>query len=343
MTKVPPYRGAGDRCPGRLRRQRRPRGPDGRDPDGPRGAGRPAALGDHGAGRADRRRAAHPDLRPGAGPHAHCCRGAAGGASPLDHPVARPGRGASWLLDVVLHPDGGASRLHLAAPGDVVEAIGPRGKVHLVEDARVHHFLGDQSFLPAAFVLAEAVRRPARAAVTLTVPGPDDRLPLDAPACAEGPVWVEAQGDDAATGLALLAASGLGAHVDGEVAYVGGEMTLASTIRSALVRDRGWPREAVLPKPYWRRGHGERPARRARPGLAAGALLDQLVELAVRRDEVGVPVPVVAAAGRPPRRRRRAARRPRCRGRPRAGPRSARSRRRPPARRRPRSRSRPAA
>jgi NADPH-dependent ferric siderophore reductase len=49
------------------------------------------------------------------------------------------------------------------------------------------------------------------------------------------------------------------------VAYVGGEMTLASTIRSALVKDHGWPREALFPKPYWRRGtanarHGE-PAR----------------------------------------------------------------------------------
>ena len=53
-------------------------------------------------------------------------------------------------------------------------------------------------------------------------------------------------------------------HVDGEVAYVGGEMTLASTIRSALVRDRGWPREAVLPKPYWRRGTAN--ARHGEPG-----------------------------------------------------------------------------
>jgi NADPH-dependent ferric siderophore reductase len=167
-------------------------------------------------------------------------------------------------LDMVLHPDGGASRLHVAAPGDVVEAIGPRGKVHLVDDAREHYFLGDQSFLPAAFVLAEAVRRPARAAVTLTVPGPDDRLALAAPACAEGPLWVDDQADDEATGLALLAASGLGEHEDGMVAYVGGEMTLASTIRSALVRDRGWPREAVLPKPYWRRGTAN--ARHGEPG-----------------------------------------------------------------------------
>jgi NADPH-dependent ferric siderophore reductase len=168
-------------------------------------------------------------------------------------------------LDVVVHPEvEGVSRLHLAAPGDVVEAIGPRGKVHLVPDARVHHFLGDQSFLPAAYAMAEAVSSPATAVVTLTVPSADDRLPVAAAAC-PGTTWVEAAGDDAATGRALLAASGLAGHEDGVVAYVGGEMTIAATIRSALVRDHGWPREALFPKPYWRRGttnarHGE-PAR----------------------------------------------------------------------------------
>jgi NADPH-dependent ferric siderophore reductase len=169
-------------------------------------------------------------------------------------------------LDVVVHPEvAGASGLHLAAPGDVVEAIGPRGKVHLVPQAREHHFLGDQSFLPAAYAMAEAVVGPATAVVTLTVPSADDRLPLSAAACPAGTTWVDAAGDDEATGRALLAASGLGDHEDGVVAYVGGEMTLAATIRSALVKDHGWPREALFPKPYWRRGtanarHGE-PAR----------------------------------------------------------------------------------
>lgn len=166
------------------------------------------------------------------------------------------------VVDVVLHPGGGASRLHEAAPGDAVEAIGPRGKVHLVAGARHHHFLGDQSFLPAAFAMAEAVAAPATAALTLTVPTVDARLPLDAAACPAGPTWVAAAGDDAATGQALLAASGLGHPVAGAVVYVGGEMTLVSTVRAALVGDLGWPREAVLPKPYWRRGtpnarHGE--------------------------------------------------------------------------------------
>lgn len=177
--------------------------------------------------------------------------------------VRRLDRGAGVVtLDVVLHPGGSASRLHEASPGDVVEAIGPRGKVHLVEGAREHVFIGDQSFLPAAYALAEAVQPPARAVVVLTVPTEGDRLALDAPACPDGPRWVDAAADDAATGRALLEASGIADPADGVVAYVGGEMTLAATIRSALVRDQGWAREAVLPKPYWRRGtpnarHGE--------------------------------------------------------------------------------------
>jgi NADPH-dependent ferric siderophore reductase len=167
-------------------------------------------------------------------------------------------------LDVVVHPGvAGASALHAASPGDVVEAIGPRGKVHLVPAARVHHFLGDQSFLPAAFAMAEAVAAPARAVVTMTVPTREEQQPLDAPE-ADAVRWVAEQADDAGTGLALLEASGLGEPEDGVVVYVGGEMTLASTIRSALVRDRGWPREAVLPKPYWRRGTPN--ARNGEPG-----------------------------------------------------------------------------
>lgn len=167
-------------------------------------------------------------------------------------------------LDVVVHPGvAGASGLHEASPGDVVEAIGPRGKVHLVPSALVHHFLGDQSFLPAAFVMAEAVAAPARAIVTMTVPTVEEQLPLHAPA-ADTVRWVAEQADDGATGLALLEASGLGDPEDGVVVYVGGEMTLASTIRSALVRDRGWPRDAVLPKPYWRRGTAN--ARNGEPG-----------------------------------------------------------------------------
>lgn len=165
-------------------------------------------------------------------------------------------------IDVALHEGPGESRLHESSPGEDVEAIGPRGKVVLVEDARVHVFLGDQSFLPAAYAMAEAVKAPAEAIVVLAVEAIADRLPLTAAACPQGVIWVDPADDDAATGRDLLARSGLGQQQEGVVVYAGGEMTLVSTIRSALTRDHGWERETVLPKPYWRRGtpnarHGE--------------------------------------------------------------------------------------
>lgn len=165
-------------------------------------------------------------------------------------------------IDVALHGSAGASRLHESVPGDVVEAIGPRGKVHLVDDAEVHVFLGDLSYLPAAYAMAEAVQAPATAVVVLAVAPGTDRLPLTAAACPQGSLWVDSASDDAATGRALLDASGLAEPQVGHVAYAGGEMTMVSTIRSALTRDHGWDRESVLPKPYWRRGtpnarHGE--------------------------------------------------------------------------------------
>ena len=165
-------------------------------------------------------------------------------------------------IDVALHEGTAESRLHESVPGDVVEAIGPRGKVHLVEDAEVHVFLGDQSYLPAAYAMTEAVQAPATAVVVLAVAPGADRLPLTAAACPQGTLWVDSTADDAATGLALLDASGLAEPHVGHVVYAGGEMTLVSTIRSALTKDHGWDRESVLPKPYWRRGtpnarHGE--------------------------------------------------------------------------------------
>ena len=159
------------------------------------------------------------------------------------------------LLDVALHADGGASDLHLRSPGDVVEAIGPRGKVHVDAAAGIHHFLGDLSYLPAASAMAEAVQLPAQTVVTLAVTG-QDRLRLDAPACPGGITWVD-PGDPAdplTTAKALVDAAGIGAGAPDVVAYVGGEMALVQMIRAHLVNELGWDRDAVKPKPYWRAG-----------------------------------------------------------------------------------------
>lgn len=69
------------------------------------------------------------------------------------HPATR-----TVTIDILIHSRGpGARWAATAQPGDRVEAIGPRGKVHVACDADWHLFVGDESFLPAAFAMAEGL------------------------------------------------------------------------------------------------------------------------------------------------------------------------------------------
>jgi NADPH-dependent ferric siderophore reductase len=82
-------------------------------------------------------------------------------------------------LDVVVHGDGpGASWARSAQPGDRLEAIGPRGKVTLRRDAAWHLFVGDETFLPAALAMIEALRVDGVARAVIEVDGPaDEQMP----------------------------------------------------------------------------------------------------------------------------------------------------------------------
>src|SRR5258708_33992306 len=61
-------------------------------------------------------------------------------------------------LDIVLHGDGPGERwVRSARPGDRIEGIGPRGKITTSATADWHLFIGDESALPATFVMTEAL------------------------------------------------------------------------------------------------------------------------------------------------------------------------------------------
>src|SRR2546423_3362566 len=61
---------------------------------------------------------------------------------------------ASLMIDVVLHGDGPGMRWARAArPGISIDAIGPRGKITLVDDAEWHLFAGDATAGPRALLL----------------------------------------------------------------------------------------------------------------------------------------------------------------------------------------------
>jgi NADPH-dependent ferric siderophore reductase len=158
-------------------------------------------------------------------------------------------------LDVALHGNGPGMRWAASVePGQAVEAIGPRGKISLDPDAEWHLFIGDDSFAPAALNMAEAVPEGQTVVLALEIDGVGHEQPNEIRAPVVGPRWVvrdgAAPGSPAALGAALASIelpAGPG-H-----AYVGGEHTLVTTLRDALI-GRGMDPDAVSFKPYWRLG-----------------------------------------------------------------------------------------
>src|SRR5438477_12267468 len=78
-------------------------------------------------------------------------------------------------LDVVMHGDGPGMRwASAAAPGLLIDAIAPRGKI-TVADAAWHLFAGDATAVPGALAMMEALPRDVPALAFLQVDGAEER------------------------------------------------------------------------------------------------------------------------------------------------------------------------
>ena len=137
--------------------------------------------------------------------------------------------------------------------GEHLEAIGPRGGNRLRPTATSHLFVVDDSAMPAAFVMLEALPADTPAtALLVTSHGAESRLaPAGAPAISL--VWL-----DQTEMLEMLSdldpVAGIGA-------YIFGESHLVRTAEELLVAG-GLDGDAVTSKAYWRRdqpnaSHGE--------------------------------------------------------------------------------------
>jgi len=169
-----------------------------------------------------------------------------------------------WIdLDFVLHGDGPAVTWATSAqPGDSIPVIGPRGKVMVDPEAEWHLFAGDDTFVPASFMMVESLPAGRRAIVIMEVDGDADHQALETAADLDGPHWVHRAGaPQGEAGLLVTALQGLDLPAGPGHAYLAGELRVVSAMRSVLL-DKGMAAEAISPKPYWRLGvanqdHGE--------------------------------------------------------------------------------------
>jgi NADPH-dependent ferric siderophore reductase len=170
-------------------------------------------------------------------------------------------------LDVVLHGDGPGERwVRSAQPGDMIEGIGPRGKITASPTADWHLLIGDEAARPAIFAMTESLPGDSVATLVLEVPEPADEQELLAPARTRLS-WLHRLGAPAGD-PARLAAEAREVELppgDGH-AYLLGEARVVLELRQILA-DRGLGEGQLSPKAYWGRGranagHGE-PARDA--------------------------------------------------------------------------------
>jgi NADPH-dependent ferric siderophore reductase len=167
-------------------------------------------------------------------------------------------------VDMVVHGDGpGAIWAAKAAPGDDLDAIGPRGKVWVDDEADWHLFIGDETALPGMAVMVESLGANVPGIVVAELSelasGHEPQVRQDQDVSV---TWIERGDAEPGEPQRLTAAAGKVELPDGSGhAYVSGEMKVVREVAQVLA-SRGLAGPAVSAKAYWRRGganapHGE--------------------------------------------------------------------------------------
>ncbi|HEV3268863.1 MAG TPA: siderophore-interacting protein [Acidimicrobiales bacterium] len=166
-----------------------------------------------------------------------------------------------WIT--VDHEGPGSTWVKHATTGELVDVIGPRGKVLLDPVADWHLFIGDASGLAAFYRMAQSIEVPGRAIFIVEIDAADDAVsaPFDEGLGVTG-IFVDRQGRSTSDPEGLL--RGLAAFElppDLGHAYLFGEFHVMRVLESALL-DRGLLPEHVSHKAFWRSGrsnadHGE--------------------------------------------------------------------------------------
>ncbi|MFC8193090.1 siderophore-interacting protein [Cellulomonas sp. NPDC057328] len=172
-------------------------------------------------------------------------------------------------VDVVLHGDEGLAGPWAAGaqPGDDVLVHGPGGAWSPEPAADAHLLVGDASALPAVAVGLEALPAEAVGLAVLEVHGPEDEVPLTAPAGVEVR-WVHT--GTGVPGVALVDAVRAWPWPAGRVcAFVHGEAGAVKELRAYLRAERRVARGDLSISGYWRLGADDEGWRAAKRDWAA--------------------------------------------------------------------------
>jgi len=171
----------------------------------------------------------------------------------------------SVTIDVSLHGRGpGTDWVRAATIGSRIQAIGPRGKIMLVPASGWHLFVADETGLPGALAMVEALPPGPVAMACFEVDSPaDEQQPAGEHRGSSDLVWLHRNGNSAPGDLPLLldALSSVNLPEGDGHAYLAAE---ARVVRAAgeVLAERGLRADQISAKAYWRRGlpnaeHGE--------------------------------------------------------------------------------------
>jgi NADPH-dependent ferric siderophore reductase len=152
-------------------------------------------------------------------------------------------------LAVLDHGDGpGARWARQARPGQLVAFTRPQGNL-VARPSGSHLLIGEETAAVAFGAILRALPAGQQALAILEVSEPGDQLPLP------GDVhWHYRQERSAASSASLASAVAAASLPEPGTAYLAGEARTIQALRSHLTRDRGWPRRAVITKPFWTPG-----------------------------------------------------------------------------------------
>jgi NADPH-dependent ferric siderophore reductase len=170
----------------------------------------------------------------------------------------------SVTLDVSLHGAGpGTDWIRTAEVGSRIDAIGPRGKITLDEDADWHIFVDDETGIPGALAMVESMPPGSIAIALFEIDSPADEQRPDGDQTGFEVRWLHrlersAPGD---SDLLRAALAGTDLPAGRGHAYVAAEARVARAINNDLI-ERGLDPDQISAKAYWRRGlpnaeHGE--------------------------------------------------------------------------------------